>query len=166
MTAFPTDDAGTPEPPQHAVLPDAATVAMVDAIHAEGGALDLVLARARGVLMLQTAGQFDHLERAVRDLDAASAALATSSRTRESAVSAAVGPVADRHELVRRCPEMVADVVADAVAHQHVTLLEVGEVSRAITDGAKVATVSLQRRRRELERKVSGSVTYEAPRRP
>ena len=155
----PTPDAnGTPS-----ALPDTATVAMVDAISAEGDALELVLTRARGVLMLQTAGQFDHLERAVRDLDSASSALATSSRSREAAVEKVLGPIADRHQLVERCPENVSAVVAEAVARQHVTLLEVGEVSRAITEGANAATRSLQQRRRELDRQASGSVTYDAP---
>lgn len=158
------DDAGGDAASAPPVLPvDPAVMSMLDAVTAEGRALDQLLMRARALLLLQTAGQFDHLERAVRDLDGASSALGVASQTRSAAVAAAVGDVLDRHQLVERCPASVAPVLAAQLASQQQTLAEVTEINEAIVRGANVAAESLRRRRRNLEHASNGGVTYVAP---
>jgi hypothetical protein len=139
---------------------DAEQRSLVDAMAAEGEALEMVLTRARSVLLLQTAAQFDHLDRAVRDLDVASAALSTVSLSRERAVAAVIGEVSNRAELIERCPAPIRDIVTLHLDSQRKTLAEVVEVNAAITRGARVAMETLQRRRQELERVASGRVTY------
>ena len=142
---------------------DGTGVELVDAVAKERDALDQVLVRSRAVLLVQTAGEAQLLERAVADLDRASQLLSDASERRQEAAVAVTGhtrgaPTASA--LLAAVPDDLRPVLASHIDRQRSTVAEIAQINGTITSTVDRAQHLLARRRRQLEDARLGSVTY------
>ncbi len=140
---------------------------VLGALDAETDALDHLLLRCRATMLLASAGELTHLERASGDLDAAASSLDAVSGRRHEAVAEACrvwGASANTAaELVDAAPEEFREDFARRLDVQRGLLAEASEAVTVATELAKRSLELLGERRQALSNQAGPPLTYGSP---
>lgn len=140
---------------------------VMSALDAETDGLDRLLLRCRAMMLLASAGELMHLQRASEDLDAAAGALEAVSQRRHDAVTEACElwgtNVTVAADLIAAAPEGFAEEFSKRLEIQRGLLAEAGEAVEVANEVSRHSLQVLSRRRGELESLPTKPLTYGSP---